>query len=1092
MNVLKIFAVCLFLAFGVMSLDPGTTTIQSTEDHETHSSTIEDFSTETSDNNLGTTGETEKTNQTDVDTDGDVIITKNPEDETESDYTSNSSSTLVERNATEVTTEASTILIETSTLQINWRACSSNPCKNNGICTEDHSDPKLYTCKCSRGYTGTHCQVADSCSVDEDGNICNEGACVYTRDGFSRFCSCFFGMFWDEDIKKCRKVELPCAPNPCYNGTCIPDGGDFQCSCRSGYEGKTCEIRYLCGEEDYCENGECRENLEKKVKYCECHSKFYWNEESRKCEAVEPPCVPNPCKNGGTCESVSSEVFNCTCAVGYMGHNCEIRNFCISSETGEDMTCENGVCIDSELSKICSCNEEYFLDPEYHSCREIMEPCLPNPCSNDGKCTRLSVDSYNCTCSEGYSGSRCTESDYCILNGGNTFCGDADCKNEPGLEIYYCSCASGQYFDYASRKCLDIDFCPLMVCGENEECRRSRCQCKENYKRDNSSGDCEPDFCSSNPCPVSGLTCTESDGINSYQCACENGYAFNGNYCKAVAICFFPDLNACDQICIPEEDGYTCRCEKGFFLNDDNRTCEYIGNSTDCGNKTCENGICIQTEEGEKCICEPGFEEVEDNCVNMCIAGKLPEDYCPDNKCEVTDSGFRCKCEGKYTYSDDDITCKVRKLCDEGEVGWKTCSKRHALCIEDWTIADGFTCKCIEGLIPTEGGFCRDICSIEENQRKCTFLGAECDIDSSAEKTCKCPPYFLPFENGTACSKPASYSYLLTLPLNPSSYKENGRNKRSTDMKFADIDYRLVQWDVRKAMEKLFPQLLYSNVLNCRENENYIKCKVELQFVSINDEDLKKLQMPEVCHVSSKDKGSACLVPPTLILQKEHLKTVMSIERTNPCDTDIKENLCGSETFCTSKSDEFTFKCRCEAGFSIRGMLYPFGEDSESLIENCKDIDECATENPCQDNMECHNTLGSYTCSCMPGYRAKDTSNPEASGCVEICNPNPCVHGDCMKIGNNHFECKCSPGYNGLLCDLQDENFKRAKTNTIIVGAVLGGVLLIVIILSIASISRLKKKKEMIENSDRMLYGTEMTERRGGEAGAINNAYQRD
>ncbi|GBM22614.1 hypothetical protein AVEN_134158-1 [Araneus ventricosus] len=120
-----------------------------------------------------------------------------------------------------------------------------------------------------------------------------------------------------------------------------------------------------------------------------------------------------------------------------------------------------------------------------------MEPCLPNPCSNDGKCTPLSVDSYNCTCSEGYYGSRCTESDYCALNGGNTFCGDADCKNEQGLKIYYCSCASGQYFDYASRKCLDLDFCPLMKCGENEECRGSRCWCKENYKRDNSTGDCE-------------------------------------------------------------------------------------------------------------------------------------------------------------------------------------------------------------------------------------------------------------------------------------------------------------------------------------------------------------------------------------------------------------------------------------------------------------------------------------------------------------------------------------------------------------------------------------------------------------------------
>ncbi|GBN44605.1 hypothetical protein AVEN_36297-1 [Araneus ventricosus] len=420
MNALKIFAVCLLLAFGVVSQSPGTSTVQSTEDHETQTTSSESLSTETVDNNLETTEKPEKTNQTDVDTDGDVIITRHPEDETENDHNSSSTSTLVERNATEVTTEVpSTTLSETTTLQINWRACSSNPCKNGGLCMEDHSDPKLYTCKCSHGYSGTHCQVADSCFVDEDGNICNEGTCVYAKDALSRSCACFFGMFWDEDMQKCRKAEPPCFPNPCHNGTCIQDGGDFQCSCRRGYEGNTCEIRNLCGEEDYCENGECKENSEK-VKYCECHSDFYWNEEKRKCEA----------------------------------------------------------------------------------------------------------------------------------------------------------------------------------------------------------------------------------GV----------------------VCAFPDLNACDQICIPEEEGYTCKCEEVFLLNDDNRTCEYIGNSTNCTNKTCNNGICVRIKEGEKCICGPGFEEVEDNCVDLCTAEKLPEGYCPDNKCEATDSGFKCKCEGKYTYSDDDITCKAS--CKEKGAWW--------------------------------------------------------------------------------------------------------------------------------------------------------------------------------------------------------------------------------------------------------------------------------------------------------------------------------------------------------------------------------------------------------------------------------------
>ncbi|GIY04722.1 neurogenic locus notch-like protein 1 [Caerostris extrusa] len=521
-------------------------------------------------------------------------------------------------------------------------------------------------------------------------------------------------------------------------------------------------------------------------------------------------------------------------------------------------------------------------------------------------------------------------------------------------------------------------------------------------------------------------------------------------------VCVFPSLNECDQSCTLTEDGYACTCyDDQFVLNKDNTTCEYIGNTT-CVNKTCANGICLKTGETETCICRPGYEELEGNCVDLCSVGHLPEGFCPDNKCESTDSGFRCKCEGKYALSDDEVTCTVRRMCKEGEVGWTTCSQRNALCVDDWTTLEGFTCKCMEGQIAAGNGLCRNVCSIEGNQKACAVLGAECDMDENGDKTCNCPPLFQPFINGTVCNKPAPFSYLLTLPVSTASYRREetamGRSKRSADLMSVETDVTAIQKDVRKALEKLFPELIHSNILNCNENKDYATCKIEVQFISITEENLKRLKLPDICRASS-DMPSECLIPPSLVLRKEVINTVVSVQRTDPCDEDIKENLCGSETYCISLPYTSIFECKCSDGFTTRAIRYPF-EDGVSYIESCKDIDECATGNPCQENMECHNILGGYMCSCKSGYRIKDPSRPKTSGCVAICNPNPCVHGDCSALGDNDFECRCSAGYNGKFCDLQDENFKRAKTNTIIVGAVLGGILLIVIIISFAIISR--------------------------------------
>lgn len=82
--------------------------------------------------------------------------------------------------------------------------CTSSPCIHGGNCTDNSTVPGLYSCTCTSGYTGLHCEVTDKCVKSENGKLCKNGACFYSADGLVRFCGCFNGEFWDEETMKCR------------------------------------------------------------------------------------------------------------------------------------------------------------------------------------------------------------------------------------------------------------------------------------------------------------------------------------------------------------------------------------------------------------------------------------------------------------------------------------------------------------------------------------------------------------------------------------------------------------------------------------------------------------------------------------------------------------------------------------------------------------------------------------------------------------------------------------------------------------------------------------------------------------------------
>ncbi|KAJ8251541.1 hypothetical protein GJAV_G00222450 [Gymnothorax javanicus] len=119
---------------------------------------------------------------------------------------------------------------------------------------------------------------------------------------------------------------------------------------------------------------------------------------------------------------------------------------------------------------------------------------------------------------------------------------------------------------------------------------------------------------------------------------------------------------------------------------------------------------------------------------------------------------------------------------------------------------------------------------------------------------------------------------------------------------------------------------------------------------------------------------------------------------------------CGPLAECVSPGG-----CVCIDGYQLPKNLLPVNESYD-----CTDIDECnAKKSPCDPHSDCANTVGSYNCSCHPGFQTPNDTKASASNpcidideCVEepgLCGPN----ADCLNTEGAH-ECTCSEGYHIL------------------------------------------------------------------------------
>ncbi|XP_063956327.1 fibropellin-1-like isoform X1 [Lytechinus pictus] len=262
--------------------------------------------------------------------------------------------------------------------------CFSNPCFNDGVCTDGNNS---YTCTCPPGFEGVECEInIDECTSAPclNGGVCVDGANNYT-------CNCTE----DYEGNDCQLRVDECSARPCLNGaTCTLTDTHFNCTCAKGFEGETCEIDINeCVDTSCLNGGTCIDQPGGFL--CNCTEE--WTGVT--CEQDFNECQSNPCLNGGSCyHGIGQALYFCHCLDGWEGTNCDEEiNECAS------LPCENGAtCIDAFNAFSCACVPGW----SGITCSTNIDECASGPCVNGATCLDY-VDRYYCLCEEGLSGVNC-------------------------------------------------------------------------------------------------------------------------------------------------------------------------------------------------------------------------------------------------------------------------------------------------------------------------------------------------------------------------------------------------------------------------------------------------------------------------------------------------------------------------------------------------------------------------------------------------------------------------------------------------------------------------------------------------------------
>ncbi|CAF1380734.1 unnamed protein product [Rotaria magnacalcarata] len=558
---------------------------------------------------------------------------------------------------------------------VDAQVCTPDVCNKHGTCMPNAINS--FACQCDPGFVGPTCnQEVDEC---ESQPCANNGTCTDLENGF--LCHCL--PEWNGTL--CAEAKNPCQSSPCGpTGKCIATNHaqiPYYCQCPDGQN-----TMFKCADPNPClpnpcGPGECEITANLLNGYiCRC---FDGTIQMTNCSAPKNPCASMPCGSQGRCLVLNAapKGYMCMCQVDGVSYT-TIDTCPVTSSFCTHMSCKNGgICVPFSVDEP-SCSVDQIgstccqCPPNFTGlrCEQEVDLCSSNPCKANGRC-QFDKFGYRCQCFEGYTGENC---DVRIMNSG---CASNPCTvgicyqlNQSGAS-YVCICPDGTLnlscnsqnstrnpyklpaFSTTTmttslfgnnvkfRDGSNLNSAPAAVstCSPTSrdvcnggQCLLSTtgayaCRCREGY----TGAYCENNIneCASNPC-LGGGTCY--DLVNAYACFCPDRI-FRPQCNTTSTVKYTPTSsmsNPNDKLLTVKEEkpspreclcrnggkcyttpgsGKLCQCPSGFTgpfceTSINAATRNNAGAFSSCSQVSCENGAtCQEQGSNSACMCKPGF-----------------------------------------------------------------------------------------------------------------------------------------------------------------------------------------------------------------------------------------------------------------------------------------------------------------------------------------------------------------------------------------------------------------------------------------------------------------------------------------------------
>uniref|UniRef100_A0A8D0AR74 Fibrillin-1 n=1 Tax=Sander lucioperca TaxID=283035 RepID=A0A8D0AR74_SANLU len=876
-----------------------------------------------------------------------------------------------------------------------------NPCESCPFVNSSESIEHILDFACN---IVSFLSLADINECQELPGLCQGGQCINTFGSFQCECPRGYALNTDtrvcEDVNECERTGI-CGPGQCYNTI-----GNYTCICPVDYMqvngGNNCmDMRKsYCYRNFYSDNGTCDGeltfNMTKKMCCCSYNIGRAWNKPCEQCPipstdefailcGSERPgyyidittgrvidideCreIPGVCENGVCINMVGS--FRCECPIGFVYNDklliCEDIDECQNGPVCQ----QNAACLNMPGSFRCECKPGYRFTPT-GQCLDRNE-CIENPgICNPGQCIDT-LGSYRCICPNGFKTTRdqsmCVDVDECERQP----CGNGTCKNTVGS--YNCLCYPG-FQNSHNGDCIDVDECSTQrgMC-RNGQCVNTigtyLCVCHDGYELTLDGRLCaDINECAVNPGTCGAGTCLNLDG--SYRCICPLGYYLHEETCEDIDECSQSPEICTFGTCSNTEGSFTCLCPEGFQVSASGRRCLDI--RVNYCYTTFENGRCLAPKPqntskaaccctgmpgqgwGNPCeICPTKGEDI-DECLN---------DPCINGQCINIDGSFRCECPMGYSLDISRVKCEDTNECAIGNpCGNGTCTN----------VIGGFECACDDGFEPGPMMTCEDINECSQNPLLCAF---RC-VNVVGSYECKCPTGYVLREDRRMCKDQNECEDGID---DCASRGMTCKNLIGTYMCICSPGYtRQPGGDGCMDLNECTAKPGTCKNGRCENTVGSYRCRCDQGFIA----------------------------NPT--------QTECIDNREGFCFTEVLTTLCqmtSSNRNLVTKSE-----CCCDGGrgWGTNCELCPLPGTTQ-YKKMCPlgpgfttdDIDECRVMGNLCKNGQCLNTLGSYSCTCKPGYTTDISSTLYVDECIQA--PKPCNF--ICKNTEGGYLCSCPRGY---------------------------------------------------------------------------------